>query len=737
MSLEQRRAVYNVDGQALTFVKAESYKGPLLVNTFGAYTLELRFSREWKEFDRIALYLQAAGAAGITLDLKDPLNAKKLSETDTQVIYLVNVPSQILKSIGQITVGVTGYKSQDTSFRFPTTLDSSFKVTQSTPNMEAEVLPQQVSVVEKIFLQLYADLGGNVSEAQIPAAVNKAIEEGKITNYDDTEIKNQLNNITQTVHGNNMFDKNSDSIIANSQLSNTGKVQTNQSWTSDVTAPIIIDKNKPKTLRQTTVSNIFICQYSDESATESSFISKSTTFTNSSPLTLEPNTKSIRAQLYRNTKNLMIYQSDSVLPFEEYFLGTKLKEEILPDNIIKTDDLTDIENKIEEQSEKIDNIIKYDITNYALFVEKYENKQYDSSGKLKNTNDWFATSICLLDKKHPIHASCYNGHAVFFNENKEYISTVNCYLDCPVNTSDFPENAKYIAFDYIKSGLKTGEFATCRKNVKRNSAPQTVSYSKVKKEIGKRPVINIYTTDTQSEILSKLCDAYHTEDCDVIFEHGEYLFDDIYVDMYNNGQRDYLEFPIGGRNRYYFNGSTITSDYSKYKSSGNPGITVSMFSCTYTNDKSESYELYDGNLIGKGITYIVHDECGGKQGFYSHKYNNMHFNYISDAQTVYIRKCIGGGTGLFGESIFENCIFKTDHECDLSFHGISTDKEDVSHFKLQLSNCYLSKKCSLDTLSTNQTAEFIITGCSASTVQKTGKINGWDVISWNNEERTE
>lgn len=201
MALEQRRAVYNVDGQALTFVKAESYKGPLLVNTFGAYTLELRFSREWKEFDRIALYLQAAGAAGITLDLTDPLNARKLSETDTQVIYLVNVPSQILKSIGQITVGVTGYKSEDTSFRFPTTLDSSFKVTQSTPNMEAEVLPQQVSAVEKIFLQLYSNLSGVVSDEQIQAAVNKAITEGKISNYDDTSVKASISSIQDRLNG--------------------------------------------------------------------------------------------------------------------------------------------------------------------------------------------------------------------------------------------------------------------------------------------------------------------------------------------------------------------------------------------------------------------------------------------------------------------------------------------------------------------------------------------------------
>ena len=115
----------------------------------------------------------------------------------------------------------------------------------------------------------------------------------------------------------------------------------------------------------------------------------------------------------------------------------------------------------------------------------------------------------------------------------------------------------------------------------------------------------------------------------------------------------------------------------------------------------------------------------------------MKFVYQTDSQTNGIRKPIGGGTGLFGESIFENCIFETDNTYDLSFHGIATDKEDVADFKLILSNCYFSKQISLDSLATNQTASLLMSGCSAKYIYQTGMNNKWDVKSWCNEVRSE
>ena len=117
---------------------------------------------------------------------------------------------------------------------------------------------------------------------------------------------------------------------------------------------------------------------------------------------------------------------------------------------------------------------------------------------------------------------------------------------------------------------------------------------------------------------------------------------------------------------------------------------------------------------------------------------NIKFKYTGGGTSGSLNKPVGGGTGLFGESIFENCTFETDYQFDLSFHGIASEKEDVADFKLVLLNCYLSKSISLDKLATNQTASLLISGCSAQNIPQTGvSVNGWNVTSWCNEVRTE
>lgn len=434
----------------------------------------------------------------------------------------------------------------------------------------------------------------------------------------------------------------------------------------------------------------------------------------------------------------MVYQSDTVQSYVPFYENKMINDTSIPDTVVRHTDLLPIQNEIKDMSDRISDIENYEITNYALFVETYEGKKYNSEGVLVSDTTYNSTSMVLLDRENSIFSSnIYTGHAVFFDEEKNYISSENCWSNNPVLKSVYPENAKYVAFDYARVAYAIDKWATYRKNVTRNSSLQKVAHSNIKKRKGYRPVINIYTTDTQVEILKKLCDAYHTEDCDVIFEHGEYTFDTVFVDMYDKGQRNYIELPIGGRCRYYFNGSTLTADPSLFKAAGYSG-TLSLLSCIYTEDSSESYELFDGTLVGNGIIYVVHDECGGKPNWYYHKYHNMKFIYNSDEQTNIIRKCIGGGTGLFGESVFENCIFETDYTYDLSFHGIAETKEDVSDFKLVLSNCYLSKRISLDNLGVNQTATATIAGCSAKYIHPSGvQYNKWYVNRWCNETRTE
>lgn len=542
-----------------------------------------------------------------------------------------------------------------------------------------------------------------------------------------SELKGDLDSFTRVERSPNLFNKNDANITRNAQIKSNGEVVINSAWSSFVTDFIKINATESRTLRQTLATNIRIAEYK----ADGTFISI-TTINSSSPMTLNDETEKIRIEFW-GTSGLMVYQSDTSLPYQDYYVNILVNEDAIPTTIARKND---VETDLALLDDRVSSLEEHEITNYALFVDTYEGKAYDSNGNLTNNASYNATSMCLLDRtKQIIPSNISTGHAVFFDENKSYISTVNCYNDSPVGVSAYPENAVYVAFDYYRGAYTCGEWGTYWKGVTRNSSLRNVSLSHTKKRKGTRPVINIYTTDTQMEILAKLCDAFHTEDCDVVFERGEYTFDSVFVEMYEKGQRNYIELPIGGRCRYYFNGSTLTANQSVFNEVGYTA-TISLFSCIYNDNSSESYELYDGTLIGKGITYVVHDECGGKPNMYYHKYHNMHFIYNSDTQTNWIRKCIGGGTGLFGESYFENCTFETDNTYDLSFHGIATDKEDVSDFKLVLSNCYLSKSISLDSLATNQTASLLMSGCSAKYIHQTGVNNKWNVTSWCNEVRS-
>lgn len=528
-----------------------------------------------------------------------------------------------------------------------------------------------------------------------------------------------------------MFNPDNTNIKVNSQIRPDGSVATNSAWGSSVTDFIEIDVKGSKTLRQTLALNIRIGEYKDDGT----FIAI-TSVNSSSPMTLNDETAKIRIEFYE-TSGLMVYQSDTVKPYVDYKETRTVKDSAIPNTITRNTDLIPIQNELDNQLKRILNLENYEITNYALFVETYEGKKY-LDGKLTDDVHYNATSMYLLDRNNNIiPTNSYTGHAVFFDNDMKYISSVDCRRESPVQASVYPQNAVYVAFDYSAGeNFSNGRWGTYRKSIIRNSSLQTFSISNTKKKKGTRPVINIYTTDTQVEILEKLCDAYHTEDCDVVFECGKYTFDSVFIDMYNKGQRNYIELPIGGRCRYLFNGSVLKADQTLFNDTGY-SATISLLSCIYTVDSSESYELYDGTLIGKGITYVVHDECGGKPNWYYHRYKNMKFAYQTDSQTNAIRKPIGGGTGLFGESIFENCTFETDNTYDLSFHGIASDKEDVSDFKLVLSNCYLSRRISLDNLAINQTASLVMSGCSAQNIYQTGVNNKWDVTSWCNEVRTE
>ena len=164
MSVEQRKAVYLVQGQKIIYSKKDSYSGSLLTNTLGVYEFEFRTDSEWTEFDKVALYLQATGVQPIYIELTDTAIATCTTGADGNKIYKVPVPEQMLTKAGQLTVGLIGYYSNQDDFRFPTNTDSSYRIAASVQPLDGKQYPQYISIMEQILLRLYKGQGGSTED---------------------------------------------------------------------------------------------------------------------------------------------------------------------------------------------------------------------------------------------------------------------------------------------------------------------------------------------------------------------------------------------------------------------------------------------------------------------------------------------------------------------------------------------------------------------------------------------
>lgn len=153
MALEERKAVYQIDGQVVSYLKKESFTGPFLTDSMGVYTFEFRFSQEWKDFSKITLFVKCAAGDSLAINITDPANGKA-EASDTGVNYKVLVPAQMLFTPGKLTVGFTGYKKDDVEFRFPTNTDSSYTVTQAVPQEYYDKYPQSLTILEEILLKI-------------------------------------------------------------------------------------------------------------------------------------------------------------------------------------------------------------------------------------------------------------------------------------------------------------------------------------------------------------------------------------------------------------------------------------------------------------------------------------------------------------------------------------------------------------------------------------------------------
>lgn len=372
-----------------------------------------------------------------------------------------------------------------------------------------------------------------------------------------------------------------------------------------------------------------------------------------------------------------------------------------------------------------------DIANYALLVETYVNKVWNNGFLTDDAlNERNATSLVKIDKTKPIIPGTEgNTDVVFFDANKNYISTVQSYVWNPITAADIPAAAVFVAFNYFRntSNMAAADgvfYVTTRPDFTRLTKKLYATQNKIK---GTRPKVQIYTTDTQETIFKKMVDAIYIEDCDVVFEKGAYTLNSIFYLMRSKYEwADAFELPVGGNCHYYLNNSTITGNFAGQSPSANLVVENNSSVIGTHRLDGQTFRIMDGELVADGLVYCVHDEASGGAGSYVHHYENMIMRYQTGQYTQSgLSKCIGGGTGLAGEVVISGCKFYNANTTqDVSWHGHNLSTASV--FKLFIANSFFVNGIGLHQLAANETGYLFL---SASLISAIPSGDGWTVFS--------
>ena len=249
-----------------------------------------------------------------------------------------------------------------------------------------------------------------------------------------------------------------------------------------------------------------------------------------------------------------------------------------------------------------------------------------------------------------------------------------------------------------------------------------------------RPRIDIKASDSEIEIWYKFRKARLVGGYDVYFEHATYTFKEIYDVWKAMNVQDY-ELPIGGGCNYYCNGSTFISVDPE---SGHVGSRA-----TFGVGRSvQSFCIQDAVIVNIGGTYCFHDEGEAKEGYYLHKYVNCKMKYIANEHTTYLSKPLGGGMGLQGDVLINDCYFENTNTIEtngrraypVSWHGnLLTDSPCT--FNLHISNSvFVGGFIDLGGNEKNQgdTNTLYLANNNADTEPYISKTGNWTTYIWNN-----
>ena len=430
-------------------------------------------------------------------------------------------------------------------------------------------------------------------------------------------------------------------------------------------------------------------------------------------------------------------------PKDTYYLRLSVVNSNIDKAYFKSSTPT-VKHFIEENSNRLitaqdTDFAEIEVTNYMLICDIIQNKKYDIINNkylgLQDDTNRDSTTLCILDKTKDMYSgNIYNTDVMFFDSDRNFILTTNePSIDNKLSKEKYPSNAKYVAFTWAKDGVIADKMYVSTVDNNYHTGLPALKYGKTIKYKGQRPIINIYNSDTQEEIFDKLADACYTQDCDVYFEKGTYVFDTIYdkIKTYYNNVGDAFEMLLGGNCRYYMYGCTFKGDFTNSTGKG------STFG---SHRHAGSYELFGGTIICIDGTYCVHDEVSGEEPLSVRKYHDTTFKYIKgDTYSNWLCKCLGCGTGKNTITIIDGCYFESDNElsdAEASWHGNLDDKSACETF-VEVKNSYFKNKgFYIDAIPSDSKQVGKIMFCNNSVENKIPtEANGWTLAGWNNEVR--
>lgn len=430
-------------------------------------------------------------------------------------------------------------------------------------------------------------------------------------------------------------------------------------------------------------------------------------------------------------------------PKDTYYLRLSVVNSNIDKAYFKSNTPT-VKSFIEKNSNRLitahdTDFVEIEVTNYMLTCDIIKNKAYTVNNNtyagLRDSENKDSSTLCILDKTKDMYAgNRYNTDVIFFDSDREFISSTNAlYHETKLAKEQYPSNAKYVAFTWEKDGVIADKMYVSTVDNGYQTGLPAFKYGKTIKYKNQRPIINIYNSDTQEEIFDKLADACYTQDCDVYFEKGTYIFDTIYekIKTYYNTVGDAFEMLLGGNCRYYMYGCTFKGDFT------NSTVKSSTFG---SHRHAGSYELFGGTIICVDGVYCVHDEASSEEPLSVRKYHHVTFKYVKGGTySNWICKCLGCGTGKNTITVIDGCYFESDNDlcvAEASWHGNENNNSACETF-IEVKNSYFKNKgFYVDAIPSDSKQVGKIIFCNNSVENKIPtEVNGWTLAGWNNEIR--